>query len=203
MFAHRELSRQVVEAGGDYVWSVKENQPALRSDIEALFEIEEGKTKLEPMKNDFQRAASLDKQHGRLEQRRITSSKMLAGHSDWPGLKQVFKIEREVEELSRGKHRSETVYGVSSLRAEQADAGRLLEIVRKHWMIENGLHYRRDWSLREDYCRLRIGEAAQAMAVINNLIIGLAIREGFKYLPDARRKYSAQPLEGLKLILRR
>jgi predicted transposase YbfD/YdcC len=42
MFAHRELSRQVVEASGHYVWSVKENQPALRSDIEALFEIEEG-----------------------------------------------------------------------------------------------------------------------------------------------------------------
>jgi predicted transposase YbfD/YdcC len=203
MFTHRELSRQVVEAGGDYVWSVKENQPTLRADIEALFEIEEGKTKLKPLKNDFQRAASLDKQHGRLEQRRITSSAMLAGHSDWPGLKQVFKIEREVEEFKSGKKRSETVYGVSSLSGEQADASRLLEIVRKHWMIENGLHYRRDWSLREDYCRLRIGEAAQAMAVINNLIIGLVLREGFKYLPDARRKYSAQPLEGLKLILRR
>src|SRR3954469_12522335 len=80
---------------------------------------------------------------------------------------------------------------------------RLLAIVRKHWMIENGLHYRRDWTLREDYCRLRIGEAAQAMAVINNLIVGLALREGFKYLPDARRKYNAHPLEGLKLILRR
>jgi predicted transposase YbfD/YdcC len=203
MFAHRELSRQVVEGGGHYVWSVKENQPALRADIKALFDIEEGKTRLKPMENDFQRAASLDKQHGRLEHRRITSSEMLAGHSDWPGLAQVFKIEREVEELSSGKKRSETVYGVSSLNVKQADASRMLEIVRKHWMIENGLHYRRDWSLREDYCRLRIGEAAQAMAVINNLIIGLAMKEGFKYLPDARRKYSAQPLEGLKLILRR
>jgi predicted transposase YbfD/YdcC len=60
-------------------------------------------------------------------------------------------------------------------------------MVRKHWMIENGLHYRRDWTLREDYCRLRRGEAAQAMAVINNLVVGLALRQGFKYLPDARR----------------
>lgn len=203
MFAQRELSRQVVEAGGDYVWSVKENQPALRADIEALFEIEEGKSRLKPMKNDFQRASSLDKQHGRMEQRRITTSAMLAGWKDWPGLRQVFKIEREVEEISSGKKREETVYGVSSLCREKADAGRMLAIVRKHWQIENGLHYRKDWSLREDYCRLRIGEAAQAMAAINNLIIGLAMREGFKYLPDARRKYSAHPLEGLKLILRR
>jgi predicted transposase YbfD/YdcC len=203
MFAQRELSRQVVEAGGDYVWSVKENQPSLRADIEALFEIEEGKTALKAMKNDLQRAETTDKQHGRLEQRRITSSSMLAGQVDWPGLAQVFRIEREVEEVATGKKRCETVYGVSSLSNKQAGAGRLLAIVRKHWMIENGLHYRRDWSLREDYCRLRIGKAAQAMAVINNLVVGLALRQGFKYLPDARRAYSAQPLEGLKLILRR
>jgi predicted transposase YbfD/YdcC len=203
MFAQRELSRQVIEAGGDYVWSVKENQPSLRSDIEALFEIEEGKTQLKVMSNDFSRAETIDKQHGRLEQRRITTSGMLAGRVDWPGLRQVFKIDREVEEVRTGKKRSETVYGVSSLSDQQADARRLLEIVRKHWMIENGLHYRRDWSLREDYCRLRIGEAAQAMAVINNLLVGLVLRQGFKYLPDARRVYSARPLEGLKLILRR
>lgn len=203
MFAHRELSRQVIKAGGDYVWSVKENQPSLRADIEALFAIEEGKTRLKAMANDLRRAETIDKGHGRLEQRRITTSRLLAGQVDWPGLKQVFKIEREVEELTSGKKHSERVYGVSSLSDQQADAERLLAIVRKHWMIEKGLHYRRDWSLREDYCRLRIGEAAQAMAVINNLVVGLVLRQGFKYLPDARRTYSAQPLEGLKLILRR
>lgn len=203
MFAQRELSRQVVASGGDYVWSVKENQRGLHSDIEAVFEIEGGQTRLKAMKNDLRQAETIDKQHGRLEQRRITTSSLLAGELDWPGLKQVFKIEREVEEIATGKKRSETVYGVSSLSYKQADAARLLEIVRKHWMIENGLHYRRDWSLREDYCRLRIGEAAQAMAVINNLVVGLVLRQGFKYLPDARRRYSAQPLEGLKLILRR
>lgn len=155
------------------------------------------------MSNDLRRAETIDKQHGRLEQRRITSSCLLAGQEDWPGLAQVFKIEREVEEVATGKKRSETVYGVSSLSDKQASAKQMLEIVRKHWMIENGLHYRRDWSMREDYCRLRIGEAAQAMAVINNLVVGLVLRQGFKYLPDARRVYSAQPLEGLKLILRR
>ena len=203
MFAQRELSRQVVEAGGDYVWSVKENQPNLRADIEALFKIEEGQTALKPMPNDLQQAETIGKEHGRLEQRRITTSSLLAGRGDWPGLAQVFRIDREVEEVTTGKKHSETVYGVTSLSAERANAERLLEIVRKHWMIENGLHYRRDWTLREDYCRVRRGEAAQAMAVINNLIVGLALRQGFRYLPDARRKYNAQPLEGLRLILRR
>jgi predicted transposase YbfD/YdcC len=203
MFTQRELSRLVVESGGDYVWAVKDNQASLREALESLFEIEEGKTNLKAMKNDLSRAETVDKGHGRLEQRRITTSSMLGGQVDWPHMEQVFKIEREVEELTTGKKRNETVYGVTSLTRKKASAERLLEIVRKHWMIENGLHYRRDWTLREDYCRLRIGQAAQAMAVINNLVVGLALRQGFKYLPDARRKYSAHPLEGLKLILRR
>lgn len=203
MFAHRELSRQVVESGGNYLWTVKDNQPTLRSEIEALFDIEEGKTSLKEMSNDLERAETIDKEHGRVEQRRITTSSMMCGHLKWPGLKQVFKIEREVEEVKSGKKRSEISYGITSLSSEDAGARKMLEIVRKHWQIENGLHYRKDWTLREDYCRLRIGESAQAMAIINNLIVGLAVREGFKYLPDARRKYSAQPLEGLKLILRR
>jgi predicted transposase YbfD/YdcC len=202
MFAQRELSRQILEAGADYAWTVKANQVSLRSDIEALFEIEGGNTRLPVMSNDFERAQTTDKEHGRLEQRRITTSSMLADEVDWPGLRQVFKIEREVEELTSGRKRSEVSYGVTSLSNEQANAEKLLEIVRKHWQIENGLHYRRDWTLREDYCRLRIGDAAQAMAIINNLVVGLALRQGFKYLPDARRKYNAQPLEGLKLILR-
>ena len=203
MFTQKELSRQVVEAGGDYVSPVKDNQSNLREALVSLFEIEEGRTNLKMMNNDLRRAETIDKEHGRLERRRVTTSSILAGQIDWPYLQQVMKIEREVEELSTGKKRSETVYAVTSLTSKEATGERLLAIVRKQWMIENGLHYRRDWTLREDYCRLRIGEAAQAMAVINNLIVGLALRQGFKYLPDARRKYSAHPLEGLKLILRR
>ena len=166
MFTQKELSRQVVEAGGDYVWPVKDNQSNLREALVSLFEIEEGRTNLKMMNNDLRRAETIDKEHGRLERRRVTTSSILAGQIDWPYLQQVMKIEREVEELSTGKKRSETVYAVTSLTSKEATGERLLAIVRKQWMIENGLHYRRDWTLREDYCRLRIGEAAQAMAVI-------------------------------------
>lgn len=203
MFTQRDLSRQVVEAGGHYVWSVKDNQPDLRADIEAVFTIEAGQTALKVMANDFQEAVSLDKAHGRLEQRRLTSSEMLSGHGNWPHLAQVFKVEREIEHLNTGKRRREISYGVTSLSRQEADAEGLLRMVRKHWEIENGLHYRRDWSLREDYCRLKTGEAAEAMAIINNLVVGLVRQAGFAYLPDGRRAYSAQPLEALKLILRR
>jgi predicted transposase YbfD/YdcC len=203
MFAQRELSQLVVEGGGEYVWTVKDNQSSLRAEIASAFEIEEGKTALKALKNDFERAETIEKGHGRIEERRLVATSMLKGYLQWPGLEQVFKIEREVEEISTGKKRSEVSYGVTSLRREEASASRLMEIVRGHWGIENGLHYRKDKTLKEDACRLKMGEAAQVMAVINNLIIGLVLRQGKRNLPEARRRYSAYPLEALNLILRR
>lgn len=202
MFTQRELSKQVVECGGDYLWSVKDNQPSLREEVEAVFSIEGGHTRLKPMATDFTQAETVEKGHGRIEQRRITVTSILAGHTDWPCLEQVFKLEREVEDLSTGKRSQETVYGVTSLSRGQADATRLMELIRGHWGIENGLHYRKDKTLREDESRLRTGQSAQVMAVINNLVVGLAFRQGFKSLPEARRRYNAYPLEALELILR-
>jgi predicted transposase YbfD/YdcC len=203
MFAQRELSQLIVERGGDYLWTVKDNQSSLRAEIEAAFEIEEGKTSLKAMKNDLTRAETIEKGHGRIEQRRLVVTSQMKGYLKWPELEQVLKIEREVEEISTGKTRSEVSYGVTSLSSEEASAERLMEIVRGHWGIENGLHYRKDKTLKEDACRLRTGEAAQVMAVINNLVIGLVFRQGIKNLAEARRRYSAYPLEALNLILRR
>src|SRR6185503_4780352 len=139
----------------------------------------------------------------RIEVRRLVVTSQMKDYLQWPHLEQVFRIEREVEELSANKQRSEVSYGVTSLKREEATASRLMEIVRGHWGIENGLHYRKDKTLREDGCRLKVGEGAQVMAVINNLIIGLVLRQGISNLAAARRNYSANPLEGLNLILRR
>jgi predicted transposase YbfD/YdcC len=64
--------------------------------------------------------------------------------------------------LATGKKRSERVYAVTSLTSNKASAKELLEVARKHWKIENGLHYRRDRRLG-DYCGFRIAEPGQAM----------------------------------------
>ena len=65
----------------------------------------------------------------------------------------------------------ETVYGISSLSAQAADAARLLELTRGHWEIENGLHYKRDVTLGEDASRVRRGTAPQVMAALRNGIL--------------------------------
>jgi hypothetical protein len=103
--------------------------------------------------------------------------------------------------LLDGKELKEMSYGVTSLTREEADAERLLQLSRGHWGIENKLHYRRDDSLHEDRCRLK-GQGAQAMAVLNNLVLGLLRNKGFATVPDARRYYAANLQEVFTLVLR-
>lgn len=75
------------------------------------------------------------------------------------------------ERTIRGVTTRETVYGITSLSIEEADAARLLELTRDHWEIENGLHYKRDVTLGEDQSRVRKGSAPQGMAALRNSVL--------------------------------
>jgi len=81
-------------------------------------------------------------------------------------------------------------YGVTSLPAHLADPQRLLELTRGHWGIENGLHYRRDVTLREDHAQLRMGHAPEMMAVLNNMVLGLFAKQGETNVAHARRDFA-------------
>ena len=180
---------------------MKGNQEALAEDIAVHFELAPLAKGCCPAPVPFPSAQSVDKGHGRLECRTIQVSSALRGYLDWPYAEQVFKLERHTRRLKDGKETRQTVYGITSLRAEKASPQRLLALVRKHWQIENGLHYRRDETLREDWCHLRIGHAQQAMAIINNLVLGLLLRQRHKNVPQARRFYAAYPEKAIRLIL--
>ena len=200
MLAQRQLSAQVVEGGGEYVWTVKKNQSQLRDDIAALFQCEPCEPAAATGVRDSFSAAALDKGHGRIEKRVLTASSDLNDYLDWPHVQQVFRLERRFEYVNQGKTTCETVYGITSLRPDQASPQRLLEIVRTHWNIENGLHYRRDETLREDWCHLRLGHTQRMMAAVNNLVLGLLLRRGVRNVPRQRRWYAARWNEALKLI---
>ena len=75
------------------------------------------------------------------------------------------------ERTVQGVTTRETVYGITSLSVEQADAGRLLALTRGHWGIENGLHYKRDVTLAEDASRVRRQAAPQVMAALRNSLV--------------------------------
>ncbi len=204
LLAQRDLSLGIVVAGGEYVWIIKDNQPETRQDIERLFAPEPVVKGFSPASHDdFQTAETIEKGHGRLERRTITVSSALKGYLDWPGVEQVFHLERQFTRVKDSKEMHEVGYGLTSLTTEEASPARLLALVRQHWQIENGLHYRRDDTQKEDRCTLRTGHAPEAMAVINNLVLGLLLRRGVKNVPDARRDYAADPQLALPLILER
>jgi predicted transposase YbfD/YdcC len=202
MQTQRALSSQIVDTGGDFVWIVKDNQPNVRQAIESLFAPETAKPGQGCPPMDFQTTKTVDKHHGRLEERTITVSSMLNDYLDWPVVQQVFKMERHFTYVSTGKVHQETQYGITSLKVEEVDPKTMLALVRSEWSIENGLHYRRDVTFHEDKTRMTLKTTARSMATINNLVIALLHTHGFANHAQARRMFDAHPLSALTLISR-
>src|SRR3954464_11586345 len=116
---------------------------------------------------DVDRVETVEKGHGRIEIRRLECSESLASYlRQWPGLRQVCRIERR--RSLRGKDSIEVVHAITSLSRERADAASLLTIARGHWGIENRLHHVRDRTCREDACRTRSGNAPQTLAPLRH-----------------------------------
>lgn len=197
----RALSIQILEAGGDYLWPVAENQPTLLTDIQEVFDPAPTAPGWSQVPRDLRTATKANRGHGRLEKRTLTASCFLNDYCDWPGVAQVFKLKRWARINSTGEIRCETVFGITSLSPEQASSARLLALMRDYWGIENGLHYRRDTTLKEDSTRMQHSGQAQVMAIINNLVIALVRRQGFENLPAARRFYNAHLTDALRLLL--
>ena len=200
----RPVSIQIVESGGEFIWFAKGNQSQMEANIRLWFEPDgQPIPGMNFPPKDFETARQINKGHGRLETRTIIVSSQLKDFLDWPYLEQVFKLERRFVSLRTGEVQQQTVYGFTSLSRDEITPLHLLKMTRSYWGIENGLHYRRDVTLREDFTRLTKGRAGQAMACLNNLILGILLsKKKYRTIPTARRYFSAHPLEALSLFLR-
>jgi predicted transposase YbfD/YdcC len=185
------LCQKIVSRGGDYIMVVKGNQPQLQQDLQLLY-------RQLPAGEVLGHASSHDKHGGRVEMRQIWSSTALVGYLDWPGAKQVGLIHRRVEH--KGVPREQWVFLVTSLSPTRANASRILAINRRHWRIENSLHWVRDVVMGEDACRVRSGSAPQVLAAMRNTVIGLLHRAGVKCIASAQRKLTWDPSKALRLI---
>src|SRR4030095_15884021 len=117
------------------------------------------------------------------------------GYSDWPGLAQVFQLERQVIIKNTGEGREEVVAGGTILAPERADASRLLALVRGQWQIENQSHWVRDVTFDEDRSQVRCGNIPHVMAALRNTTIGLLRWAGHANIAAAGRRLAAQPLQ--------
>jgi predicted transposase YbfD/YdcC len=192
MFTQRTISVQILSQGGDYIWLLKDNQPTLKADVEQFFVPPRNAPGWKAPTMPQDQACSTQAGHGRIEKRVLTLIPDEAGYLDWPGVAQVFKLERTVTQETTQKTTQETVYGLTSLTPTKTSARQLLQLTQQHWGIENGLHYRRDVTLEEDATRITNDRRAETMAILNNFIIGLTSKLGFRNLAFAQRAFDAQ-----------
>jgi predicted transposase YbfD/YdcC len=194
MHTQRGLATQILGAQSDYVFPVKENQAQLYKNIQSLFAPEYPKSGFGKIQTDFLTAQKVNKGHGRIELRTITTSEMLNTYAAWPGLAQVYRLERQFQWRRNGRtYRTscEVEFGITSLTRKQVAPEQLLQIRRAHWGIETGLHYRRDVTLKEDATRMTVGNTGKVMASINNLVLALIRQAGFHNAAQARRWFAA------------
>jgi predicted transposase YbfD/YdcC len=134
LLTQRYIAQTILDWDADYVMIVKENHPEMLAEIELLFQ------ELAVVADTVTEAETVDAGHGRIERRRLTASNALANYLHWPGIQQVFRLERTVIFKKSGKRRQEVVYGLTSLSPQRASARCLLRLTRQHWHIENVRH---------------------------------------------------------------
>ena len=196
MHTQREFCATVTRYEGDYVLIAKDNQPTMRQDLQLFFEDPDAP------REAWQTATSVEKGHGRLEKRTVTTSVEMRDWfaREWCGIEQVFRVERS--RTMKGKTSCEVVYGITSLTPTQANATQLAALLRAHWRIENRSHWRRDVTLREDQSQLRTQHAPEMLAVLNSTVLALMDLLGVDNVPSQRRRFNAAPEQALRLLVR-
>jgi predicted transposase YbfD/YdcC len=155
-----------VGQGGDYVLTVKENQPKPYEEIERLDAAasEEGHA-------GASSCCTEEQSHGRQELRAcwvLTDPEGLQERAKWPGLQSVIVVVRG--RTRGGKNTCERHYYISS---KKLAGKRFLEVIRGHWGIENSLHWVSDVTFDEDRSRVRSDHGPESVAPLRRLAVSM------------------------------
>ncbi len=200
LFCQRNLCTQVVEAGGDYLLVVKENQATLRRDLATLFASHaDAAVRAASLPAwDMRETTTTECGHGRDERYTLCASTELNDYLDWPHVAQVCRVERTWRD-KRGTHCA-VRYLITSLPPAVTDAAQLLTLSRGHWGIENGLHYVKDVTLGEDASTLHKGAGPIVLAMLRDTAVSVLHRAGWRTIAARLRYHSTHPEAALALL---
>jgi predicted transposase YbfD/YdcC len=170
MGCQKDLAGQVKKQGGDYVICLKGNQNSLHEETRYFFE-EAKRMKFRDVPYAYHQ--TVEKDHGRIETRRVwmveeVAITWLAREDQWPGLASLAMV--EAERRIGKKTTKEIRYFISSLRG---DVKQLATAARRHWGIENSLHWVLDVTMNEDQSRARKDHAPENLALLRRLALNL------------------------------
>ncbi len=182
------IAQRILERQADYLLVLKANHSHAYNAVRDYFD-----TRCFQRDADLQPAFdAFDEGHGRLVRRRVFVSHdaaVLTRLADWPGLRTVLATEAIRSVNGSGKTEAEIRYFLSSC----ADAPALLaQAIRRHWSIENNLHWVLDVTFREDDSRIRDRRAARNFALLRKIAINLINQDrSTKTSIRAKRKRAA------------
>jgi len=176
MGCQKDIAKEIINQGADYVLSLKENQKTLYDDVNSIFARAEENKQKQYKKMLHRRKIEKIHDHGRIETRKYTlvsARDPLMFEIRWPWLKGIGKL--EVTRTTNNIVEKSTRYFLTSLEYENID--KFMGAVRKHWNVEINLHWSLDVSFKEDLNRVRIGHASENLAIVRRIALNLLKQE--------------------------
>lgn len=179
MSCQKKIVEKIIKKGADYTIGLKQNQPTLYQDTKDYFD---------SFKKDIPLKVTLDKGHGRIEKREyrlLTDIDWLNQKSDWCGLKALGMVKSTVTE------KSETRVFIRYFITSLTDLDEFADSVRKHWSIENQLHWCLDVIFREDASRTKKDNSPLNLNVLRKFALKLASQAQYGRLSKKRIMFMA------------
>lgn len=161
MSCQKKIAQKVREKGGEYILALKENQPSLLEDAALYFA---------DFSDELPVLCTSEKDHGRIERREyrlLSDLSWLADVGEWDGLASLGMVSTQI--WREGSQREETRFYLSSLTSLE----RFSDAVRKHWSIENQLHWSLDVIFQEDSSRAKKDNAPLNLNVLRKTALSL------------------------------
>ncbi|WP_239312049.1 ISAs1 family transposase, partial [Frankia sp. Cj3] len=119
-----------------------------------------------------------ERSHGRIKRWAIWTT--TAEDIRFPFARTIAIIRREEFDLEGNRLTKEYAFIITSLRGSRATPAAIHTHVRRHWGIENRVHYVRDTAWQEDACHARLGNGPRNLAILRNLALSLLRLHGIK-----------------------
>ena len=174
MGCQKKIIKQIIDQDADYVIALKKNQGGLYERVEKLFD----QTLLNGFKGLIKSEYRVSEDaHGREETRScqiLTNiNKEIDPKGEWKNLNSIAFV--DYLRTENGKTTRERRYFISSIAHEGHKS--IANAIRKHWGIENQLHWVLDVSFNEDDSRIRKDNSPENLAIIRHIALNLLKQE--------------------------